>query len=688
MTDVGIEAPATDREPMPSEPPEAGVTPPAWLDLIPVIGASLIAGIGGVGLVLAILGAYGLWLTLVLGGAVSVGLIVACRPLLGSWHAPTSHQVAAACALALAVISFVFVAYRPSHHVLINRDPGSYVTTAVWLDRSGELLVDQRDTPFESVPITGEAAVYGEPGPVAYFQFNHLSSVVLAVGWGLLGEGVMFRLPALAMAIGLLALYSATVRATGRVGTSLVAPALFAASLPYIYVARDTYSESFVFLSLWAGLVLLVGLHRRPRVLAGLATGAILGATAATRIDALVYVAVFVPLVALSVATADDPRSRVKPALAVAGGFFTFAALGFVDLTTRSAQYYADLGEQVTLLRLGVIGVVAATAIAFAIARQERVRALFHRHRSRLAAIAATLLGLGLLAGWGLRPELQEVQREQNLLVEGLQAAEGEEIDGRRSYAEFSLVWMSWYLGVAGLAAAIVGMVVSAYRLVRGRATPAAAAVLALVVFAGGIYWFRPSIIPDHPWASRRFVPAVFPGLAAMATVSIGAILGLQFLDRVSRRVAAFGVAALLIVTALAISWPVRETREQFGYFDAVESLCDELGDDAVVVTGPLANRLPMTVRSFCDLPVVYFGTPAPPEQLDELRAAWEAEGRGLVVVALTEDDIRAVASIDAGSIRVAGSAVNTRLAEITLTETPDGYRVETVEFYVADLTG
>ena len=593
------------------------VVAPVWLESIPLVAATLVAAVGSIGLLFAILGSYRLWVVLPLGVAAAIGLLVACRPLLKPRRSPRSHQIAAVCALVIAVASFLFIAYRPSQHVLINRDPGSYVTTAVWLDREGDLRVERADTPFADVNFALEAAVYGEPGSVAYFQFNHLTSVILAVGYGFFGQEVMFRLPALAMAVGLLALYAVAMRATRRPYASLVAPAVFAVALPYIYVARDTFSETFVFLLLWTALMLLVALHREPRPWMAFATGIVLGATTATRVDALVYVAVLIPLVVLSIATGET-RRRTYAALALAGGALPLAILGFVDLTERAHGYYSDLSSQILLLRLGVVGVTVLSLGGLALSRVEKIREVFVAHRAQIAFISAGVVGLGLLAGWGLRPHIQEAHQDQVWgIVEGLQAQEGEPVEGTRTYDEFSLTWMSWYLGVAGLAAAIVGVTATTYRLIRGTATAAAVAVLSVVLLAGGMYWYKPSITPDQLWATRRFVPAVIPGLIVMATIAVASIVDLRAVDRMARRVVAVAAAALLVVSAAAVSWPVREHRDQYGFLGAVESLCDELGDDRAVLVfrGDRSPRLPQTIRSFCDMPVAHVAVETPPER-------------------------------------------------------------------------
>ena len=99
-------------------------------------------------------------------------------------------------------------------------------------------------------------------------------------------------------------------------------------------------------------------------------------------------------------------------------------------------------------------------------------------------------------------------------VVAGLQARQGLTVDGGRTYAEQTVAWMSWWVGPAALALALVATAVLAHRAasawVDGRELP-------------GVEPARPSsrsarpcsrstdpgITPDHPWADRRLVIAL-----------------------------------------------------------------------------------------------------------------------------------------------------------------------------------
>src|SRR3712207_8644357 len=86
----------------------------------------------------------------------------------------------------------------------------------------------------------------------------------------------------------------------------------------------------------------------------------------------------------------------------------------------------------------------------------------------------------------------------------------------------------------------LVGFVLAARRLDAGRAL-----VLGAFLGFGVLYAAIPNVSPDLPWATRRFVPAVFPILgllAGHAAVEAGRYVALSW-----RREAGVGVGAGLV---------------------------------------------------------------------------------------------------------------------------------------------
>ena len=138
------------------------------------------------------------------------------------------------------------------------------------------------------------------------------------------------------------------------------------------------------------------------------------------------------------------------------------------------------------------------------------------------------MLTVLVIIGFALRPYFQTVRGETNPATIGyvaeLQKLAGLAIDGHRQYAEDSLYWVIWYLGVPAVILATLGLALLVRRGLKSLLTwrdSGAARIWALPLLITGwvvvsVLW-RPGIIPDQPWASRRLVPMVLPGLILAA---------------------------------------------------------------------------------------------------------------------------------------------------------------------------
>lgn len=653
MSDAAA-APLTDRS-------------PAWFELTVVGGAGALAGSGLVGLVLALAGEYRTWAALLGGAAVAAGAVAAHRAVLradcvasgakGVTPAPRSAQRAAVAVLVLVGAAVVFAASTPSQNLVVTRDPGSYLNTAVWMVRTGGLDLPADQGVFGDIPdlrYEGAAVYQTEDGDLE-FQFNHLASVPMAIAYDLGGHRLLFRVPALGVGLGLLALYAVTVRVTRRPWASVLAPTLMALSMPMLFVGRNTYSEPFTIGMLWAAVLMLATLHDRPRVATGAVGGVLMGALVAVRVDALLYVALLAPLAAVSLGAANDreqfrARARSWATLVVVG--VAVGLIGWYDLVDRSGRYVSDLAPQLRQLRLAVAAAVLVSLVGLVVWRRvEPLRSAWNRWHRPVANAAAVVVVVVLAALWLVRPLVQQtVTGTPFPAVAELQRRAGLPIEADRTYHEFSLWWMAWYLGVPAVAAALVGMGWSARRFLLGRAGAWGAAVLALGAASGALYWWNPSITPDHLWAMRRFVPAVLPSLAVFVAVAAVVIWDrlADLLERSSlgERVppvriglGVIGVGLLVVPPALTTA-PVVRQRDQNGYVLPVLDACGMVGEDAalIVVGGRASITLPQTLRSWCGVPAAgqgdAFGRELAPLSTGTIAAELAEEGRQLYLVA------------------------------------------------------
>jgi hypothetical protein len=497
-----------------------------------------------------------------------------------------------------------------SGHLVVRRDPGTYAMYADWLRRHG------------SVPIPAHGGLFGpgvsfaspgfyQRGDAVVPQFmSGLPMVLAAAGW-LGGVGGILHGNAVIGAAALLAVAGLAARVAGPVAA---APAALLAGLAYpmLHAARSPYSEPLALLLLAGGLCLLA--DGRP-----LLGGLVAGLAVLVRVDGLVDLLPLVPY-----AVVHRPRWRLAAGLALGAG------LGLLDGALLSRPYLGSLRGQLLAVGVALVALIAASLFA-----HRRWRGM--RLPGWLPRAAAAVVMVGGVLFW-IRPYLQTVRQANRGAgyVGQLQSQQGLAIDPRRTYAEHSLHWLAWWLGVPGLVVAIVGLALLTGAVVAGRAARAAPFLLVVLAGSAVVLW-RPAITPDHPWADRRFVAVALPGLAICAGYVIG---------RLRRRPPGVVVAVAAAVPVALASWPLVGERTEAGEPAAVRALCARLGPhDAVVVTGVRGRlELPQVVRGSCGVPAGAVSERELGGVLPAVTAHVSAAGRQLWVL-----------SEDPGPLRAAG---------------------------------
>ena len=371
----------------------------------------------------------------------------------------------------------------------------------------------------------------------------------------------------------------------------------------------------------------------------------------AARIDALAALTGLALLFAVMWLVADgrDRRAVTVSAAACGLGLVPGVALGFTDVWLRSYAYLHDLRSDVKLLAVAMVAsiVVAALAVVIVPPIARRVTRL----PSWVSWASGGLVGAVGLAFWFVRPRVQHVHGALNPLVGGLQQAAGVAFDPRRTYAERTMQWMSWYLGPITVAAAIVAAALLVVMLVRGKMWFALAG-LALLGPSSVIYLWRPNISSDQIWVMRRYLFSALPLLTLLGFGLVAALL--RWAPKQVPR--AVPIAAAVVIAAAGIAYPistvepVRNITEQRGDLLTVRDACRVMGGHAAVVVlqspaGLLYEWAPQTLRGWCDVPVAVMAPTVPGRAatLTRLAAEWAKAGRTLWVVADLPATIRGV---------------------------------------------
>lgn len=520
------------------------------------------------------------------GTAVVVALIWRFRPAAGprdtasAWGSVGSLGVAGAWFL----LNLPYLAER----VHVGRDPDVYTLTALWLLDHSNLSIPVPDSSTES---PGFYLVDGHLEP----QGNHLVAAVSAsVGW-LLGEEAIFWGNLACGAAALVALYGLGRLLLGPVWAFVPVLAL-AVSMPMLEFSRAMYSEPLAMTFTFLGASLLWGAWTSDRLGGYLLAGAAFGGVALARIDGTL------PLIGvvagLAIATVLSPRegdgARRWAGLAVLAGSLPGVLLGFADLYFHSGRYIADLRSQFAMLGVGLL--VAAVLAVAAAAVPDRRRAVVTRFVS-VATLAGAAVVAVAFAVLFTRPWWYVAHGDDIPLVAGLQAQEGDPVDGTRTYAEASFQWLSWYYGWPTLLVGLGGLLAWLVLGARSKSTRLLW-LAALFLPSAAVYLTQPSIVPDQIWAMRRFLPVVVPGL----------LLGSVWVARQisGRRRPVGAIAATVLVVSIAV-WPVKTANDLWSVKDnagglfGMRQVCDQIDGRPAVVTQQ-DTYLP-TILALCDVP-------------------------------------------------------------------------------------
>jgi hypothetical protein len=586
--------------------------------------------------------------------------------------------------VALGVIAVAFGADQASYHsqfVIVMLDPASYMQFARWISQHGSLPIPAQSQAFGNAPgITSASAAFYQVGNSIVPQFMAGLPMVLSLGFWAGGARVaVFLGPALGAA-AVFTFGGLAARLVGARWAPLAALTL-AVSLPQQYTSRATFSEPLAQILFLGGLSLWADTQRADRgaadagpwragwrlharsathVLAGI-TGLLLGITLLVRLDGPSDILLVVPYCGL---LALSGRRQAVPLIT---GMIIGLLYGAVDGLVLTRPY----------LHTNISSVVPMTA-AFAVTTALTVLAtwwLRHRGRPLPAARpwlvnAVTVLPFAALVAFAARPY---VERNWRAL----------------QYAPLSLHWVYWYVGGPVIIFGAVGIALLARQCVRGHAT---VWVLPLLVFAWTIAEFllRPAITPHQPWASRRLVPAVLPGLI-LFSVWLAALLArkakaVRLVD-VPRPLAGLPRALVIACCAFAIFLPpavdafgigVKDTssrglrlvadglalkRTNYGEITAVGKICAAIpaGSSVLVADRTMMLQFGQVIRGMCGVPTAGVTHDRRPAVLAGIRGI-ERAGRHPFVIAPSSSELSALGNGQVKRIMTLHTAIDSHL--------------------------
>jgi hypothetical protein len=545
-----------------------------------------------------------------------------------------------------------------SQQILVMRDPASYLNFGYWIAHHGSLPIPQSGPAFG---LTHQALSFNTPGfyqvgGTIVPQFMAGLPMILAAGFWTGGVGAALAMAPVLGACGVLTFGGLAARLVGPRRAPL-ATLVLALSLPEQFTSRSTYSEPVAQILFLGGLCLVIDALDRNKTAArviGALGGLALGLTLLVRIDGASDILPVIPYAGLLL------LGRRRQAVPFIGGLVVGVIYGLADGLLLSRPYLSSIKSSLEPLALLAALLIIATLLVVAWRWQRGVPAV----RGRWLPIVIAALPFVVIAGFAIRPYLQTVRAATDSVTRSVmtmfQQGNHLPVDPTRTYAELSLRWVFWYLGVPAVVLAAIGVALLSRRCLRGQAP---VWTLPLVAFAWAIvvFLYRPAITPDQPWGSRRLVPSVLPGfilLAVWATGWLIAALRRAGAPAVLRATLAACLVALLVLPAAITTFGLRlssggpagvrlaavglafKTSYQ-GEAGAVNGLCAAIprGSTVLFLSGGIAGNLAQVVRGMCGDPTADIVNPRPAAVGQDVLSIMQA-GRRPVLLAATRSQL------------------------------------------------
>ncbi len=409
-------------------------------------------------------------------------------------------------------VTVVFGAFQAAYHsqfIIVMLDPASYMQFANWIAHHGSLPIPQDAAAFgNSTGVTYASAAFYQVGNHIVPQFMAGLPMLLSVGFWAGGARVaVFEGPLLG-ALAVLVFAGLVARLVGPRWAPLGALAL-GITIPQQYVSRGTFSEPLAQILVLGAMSLWIDVQRTDRGIedAGpwrsgwrtqwrspshflaLVTGLLFGITLLVRLDGPSDILLLIPYCGLLF------LRRQRQVVPLVAGLIIGTIYGAVDGVALTWQYLITNEQSVKPMVAVVVLAILATAAVFWWLRW-RGSELRSTPGPRLL-MTVTALPFIVIAIFTIRPYLERNWRALE-------------------YAPLSLHWVYWYTGGPAILGAVIAAAMLSRRCIQGKAP---VWVLPLLTFAWTISEFllRPAITPHQPWASRRLVPAVLPGLILLA---------------------------------------------------------------------------------------------------------------------------------------------------------------------------
>jgi hypothetical protein len=567
--------------------------------------------------------------------AISV-VTVTRRNQLPAAAAPSVRDLAAV----LLLTAFVAVTVAPgSEDLLGGRDPGVYSNTAAWLARHGDIRM--RSESLALMPAQARPAFHTRILFMGFHvtnaadgrltpQFLHLVPVFMAIGYWFGGATGLFQVPPL---LGLLSALAVFFFARVLLGLwpAVIAAVILALNLAQIWAMRNPYSEGATQLGVFIALWCIARAWDTGGMRWGVLGGIWLGGCFLMRVDTPLLLAGIAPALIVLQASARQPQRWATHAFLPLT--MLLAVWGAAHGCMFSRPYIEDLAS--FLLPLwGLTAAIVAASLA-ALLRPHYLHPVaewVHRNGRRLWVVTALVVSAAFVAGMWVRPHLQPFQIDLET--------------GGRTYNEETLARVAWYVSVVGMVLGLGGVLLLLQRWLVDRRTQWVPFLAILLPFSV-LYFWRQSIYPDHPWAMRRFLPVIVPGICIGIAAAVCWLWRMGPLRPLGRLAAIIGLGAVVTHEAV-MTLPFWSFREKGGVNAQVAAFAERIPERSILLYGHPGPEVlvatPLALFFGRDvLPVMRAVSDPFGEQRDAAFERqvmqWLQQGRGVLYLASSDGD-------------------------------------------------
>ena len=509
------------------------------------------------------------------------------------------------------------------HTAMINRDPGVYAVTAVWLQSNPTTNVTVDGGLAEGIVDASavSSGMWQKEGDSNTIQPQgaHLLPTILASTGILFGQNAIFYTNTVIMGCALWVFY-ALVRLFTKPRWAALGTVVMMCALPIIYFSRDTYTEPLAMLVTLSS-VLIIGFmikyidtiktKRLVAVCMWAAAGLLLGTGILARPDGFfAMITVILSIITVIILNYRNTVVRVYHVLIFLFFCAVPASIAVVDLNVLTTEYLTSQGPMVERMFIAacIVSIILLLFVALPKLRH-RIGDFFIKNKKIITTIVASTIvatAIFLIA----RPlfmigELSSPDTQSTAgAVMQIQANLGDPIKPR-SYYEYTISWITWYIGGIIVLLAFSGVLYSVKKSFYDN-KPLYILILTLTVLTTVIYLWNPVITPDQVWASRRFIPVIFPGLVIMSMIALDALYSFvlrQSKNKMFVNLAFVAASLLIVIQPLITTRPFVRIEETNGQAGAIEKLCNVLPKNALViwVHGDILERkLVQSTRAYC----------------------------------------------------------------------------------------